>query len=338
MLWNFTMNKKESKDEQIIDIKDIQYLSKTKYQNYLHLTERTIFCEHDNFICTYITKNNTLLNLYLALKNNSTGEGYIYDNNNKYYIKAHSQFISKLLFDYNHNYLISCSYDKYIKIWDLLKKDVNKKCINQLKGHKGRIYDMDLINDKNKLLSCGMDKNIIIWDLNTFSLYKKILINSCFHNIIIKYISTFENTIDNISKEFFLLYSKNGIINIIDINNSKIIETINIFINDGTVLFINNQECLFQNNKTFNLVVYDFKNKKKTGELIGCNYNVLLMYKIDKINKIISFDKGNNIKIWNYIKKICELNIKIEFIMHCLYVDNEGNLFCGSLNKTFKYN
>lgn len=337
MLWNFTMFKKSSKEENITkDINNIltnKYPLKTKYNNVFHLTERKTYSEHSNFICTNILQNDKSLNIYMSLKNNSTGEGYIFDKVNNLYIKAHSQIISKLLINYSLNHLISCSYDKYIKIWDISNENSKMVCISQLKGHKGRIYDMDILKAKNKLLSCGMDKNILIWDIEQFVLINSISIMNSFHNLIIKYLSY-----ENDSEDQILVYSKNSIINIINMNDNKIIDTISIGLKEGPIIFINNKECIYQNYKKLNLVIYNFLNKTIVGELKGCINKVLALYKIDIINKIISFDKGNDIRIWNYTKKFCELCIKVDFLLHCLYANKKGELLCGSLNKTLIYN
>ena len=334
------MNRKEKEDnylnEEIKNIIKDKNILNIKYSNYFHLTEKSTFSEHKNFICSYIIQNNLTYNLYLSLKNNSSGEGYIFDKTNNIFIKAHSQMISKLLIDYNHNNLISCSYDKYIKIWDIQK--MQKDCISQLKGHKGRIYDMDLIIDKNKLISCGMDKNIFIWDLNKFILIKNITFASCFHNLIIKYLPYINNKYNDNLNEIILLYSKNGNINIIDMNKGIILDSINIYIKEGPLLFINNQELLYQNKKDMRIIVYDFINKKEVGNSCICNNVILLWHKSNKVNKIISYDNGNNIRIWNISKHFCELCIKIDYFLYCLYVDNEGKLYCGSLNKTLIYN
>ena len=321
-------------DQLMKDLKN-RNLPTTKYNNYFHLTDKSMFSEHNNFICTNIIQNRFTNNLYLSLKQNSTGEGYIFDKNNNIYIKAHSQLISKLLINNNYNYLISSSYDKYIKIWDISKLKMEN--IFELKGHKGRIYDMDLIKDKNKILSCGMEKYIYIWDIEKFILTKKIEVLSTFQNILIKYFISNINLYKNNLNEIICIYSKKGVVNIIDINIDKNIETINIYSNGGPILFINNEEIIYQNAKKNNLIIYNFISKKINGELNECNI-ILIFYKIDKLNKIISFDKGNNIKIWNYIKKYCELCIKIDFVLNCLYVDSEGILYCGSFNKTLIYN
>ena len=330
------MTKKEQNEEfqnqETINILNNNNGLKCKYKNYFHLTKKSIFSEHNNYICTNIIQNILSHNLYFSLKNNITGEGYIFEKENNIYLKAHSQTISKLLIDYNKNFLISCSYDKYIKIWDISKINTKNTCISLLKGHKGRIYDMDLVKDKNKLLSCGMDKNILIWDMENFVLFKNIMLSSSFHNLVIKYLLPIENK--NNLNELILIYSKNGIINFINLNEEKIIDKINIGIKEGPILFVNNKECLYQNNKKLCIIIYNFVNKSIVGELNGCNKNIILLYKFERLNKVISFDNGNNIKIWNYTKQFCELCINIDFVLNCIYVNNNGELFCGSSNKT----
>jgi hypothetical protein len=62
------------------------------------------------------------------------------------------------------------------------------------------------------------------------------------------------------------------------------------------------------------------------------------MQKSIKDDKIISYDNGNNLKIWNYMKYFCELTIKIDFVLYCIFPDENGELLCGSINKTYIYN
>ena len=77
--------------------------------------------------------------------------------------------------------------------------------------------------------------------------------------------------------------------------------------------------------------------KRLSGILKGCKNEIHIILKFSKANKLISYDKGNNIKIWNYIKKVCELTIKIDFVLYCLYIDSKGNLYCGSNKNIYIY-
>ena len=336
MLWNLTMEKSEpnEKGNDLSKIIEEKYKNSkiVKYNNYFHLIKKDIFFCHNQYICTYVLQNNITSNIYLALKHNSSGEGYIFNKENNLYIKSHSQLISKLIIDYKNNYIISCSYDKIINIYDLSKFNNNSKILAALKGHKGRIYDMDLVLNKDELLSCGMDKNILLWDIKHFSLIKNIYLMSNVHNLVVKYLF-----IDD-SKEIIFVYSKNQMINFVDINNGEIIDKNNICNNIGPVLILNNNEYIYQNKKSHDIIIYDFIIKKEKGNLKGCKNNIQIMQKSKKNDKIISYDSGNNIKILNYIKQFCELTIKIDFVLYCFFSDIQGNLICGSINKTYIYN
>ena len=341
MLWNLKMEKSEiiDKNNEIINKLKEKFNPQdiVKFNLFFHLNEKEIYCYHNEYICTFIIQNTFSSNLYFALKHTSSGEGYIYDKENNIYMKSHSQMIPKLIIDYKNNYLISCSYDKTINIWDLSKIDNKSKNLAKLEGHKGRIYDMDLIINKDELLSCGMDKNILLWDIKNFKLIKKINLNSSIHNLMVKYLYINDNFKDIKSNELILVYSKNKCLNFIDKNNDNIIEKINICCSDGSILIINNEEYIYQNKKTYNIIIFNFIFNKSTGVLIGCKNDIQIIQQFSKANKIISFDKGNNIKIWNYINKYCELTIKIDFVLYCLYIDNNGNLLCGSTNKIYIY-
>ena len=174
MLWNMTMEKTEiiQKDEEIANILKEKYPHQDNihFKNFFHLNQKEIYSNHNEYICSYIIQNYMTSNIYLALKKISSGEGFIFDKENNLYLKAHSQMISKLLIDYTNNYIISCSYDKNINIWDLCKLNNNSEKLSSLKEHKGRIYDMDLIINKDELISVGMDKNILLWDIKNFTL------------------------------------------------------------------------------------------------------------------------------------------------------------------------
>ena len=336
MLWNLTMEKSELNEEENEFSKILEEKYKdsgiVKFNNYFHLNKKDIFFCHNQYICTYILQNDTNSNVYLALKLNSSGEGYIFNKENNLYIKSHSQLISKLIIDYKNNYIISCSYDKIINIYDLSKFDNNSKILAGLKGHKGRIYDMDLVPNKDQLLSCGMDKNILLWDIKNFSLIKNIYLISSVHNLVVRYLITEE------FKELIFIYSKNQMINFIDLNNFEIIEKDNMSNNVSSVFILNNREYIYQNKKSHNIIIYDFIMKKEKGILKGCKNNIQIIHTFKKNDKIISYDDGNNINIWNYIKQFCELTIKIDFVLYCFFIDIEGNLICGSINKTYIYN
>ena len=229
--------------------------------------------------------------------------------------------ISKLIINQKNNYIISCSYDKTIIIWDFIKLNNKSSKLAVLQGHKGRIYDI----------------NILLWDIKNFNLIKKIYLNSCIHNLMVRYLLLEKNFNNVESKELIFVYTQNKGINFINFNKDEILETINIYCNDGSILILNNEEYIYQNKKTFNIIIFNFMLKKLSGILKGCKNEIVIILKFSKANKLISYDKGNNIKIWNCIKKVCELAIKIDFVLYCLYIDSRGNLYCGSNKNIYIY-
>ena len=65
-----------------------------------------------------------------------------------------------LEFDQRNNSLISCSYDKTIKCWDL----DSLNCLKTLKGHSKSVNAVKLV-ENDLLVSCSDDFTLKLWDL-----------------------------------------------------------------------------------------------------------------------------------------------------------------------------
>ena len=72
--------------------------------------------------------------------------------------------ISKIIYCLNGN-IISCSYDKTIKIWEEIIN--NKYQSITILNHLESISSIMLLEDKNYLISSGQDGNYL-WNLNNF--------------------------------------------------------------------------------------------------------------------------------------------------------------------------
>ena len=94
---------------------------------------------------------------------------------NKRINNAHNDYINKVIY-YLNDYLISCSCDNSIKIWE--EKEMNYQLIISLK-HSHIVYSILVINNKNLLISVGYD-NIKLWNLNNFELIKHFEETECF--------------------------------------------------------------------------------------------------------------------------------------------------------------
>ncbi len=65
--------------------------------------------------------------------------------------------------------LISCSFDKTIKLWDLS----NGKVLKTFTGHKAAVFCLHINND-GKILSGSYDNTLKIWDLSSGECVKTI--------------------------------------------------------------------------------------------------------------------------------------------------------------------
>lgn len=71
----------------------------------------------------------------------------------------------------NKEYVISCSRDKMIKIWDVYANS----CVFTLLGHDNWVRCLQISPNGKYLLSCSDDKSIRVWDLRTGRCLKKML-------------------------------------------------------------------------------------------------------------------------------------------------------------------
>lgn len=79
-------------------------------------------------------------------------------------IPAHNYLIYDILIFEKHNTLITASFDKSIKLWQLPDLDFIQKIDSNLKGHQSSVNRLCKI-DKNHFISVGDDRKILVWNL-----------------------------------------------------------------------------------------------------------------------------------------------------------------------------
>jgi len=79
--------------------------------------------------------------------------------------KGHTKLVESIRFTPDSKFIISCSHDTSLKIWDV----ENKKEFHTLLGHEKWVTDCEIsfTPGGNKILSCAWDSNLIIWDFDT---------------------------------------------------------------------------------------------------------------------------------------------------------------------------
>ena len=144
-------------------------------------------------------------------------KGYVYNSYSftlyQHIKDAHKDRITKVIYCLNGN-IISCSWDKTIKIWEE-NKDNNYNCIQILK-HSKWISSILLLEDKNILISSGKD-GTKFWNLTNYKCIKHIQETYCENNNSLKRLDNDRIIIGGDDKK---------IINIISINERKIIKNI----------------------------------------------------------------------------------------------------------------
>ena len=209
-------------------------------------------------------------------------------------IDAHSKGITKIINfitkDLN-TYLISCSYDKKIKIWKkIINENDNKQnyiTIKILTGHKESIRSILQLNQD--ILVSGGDDGIKTWEIKNFQIILSISKCDCYsRNGLVKY-----------SNKIVIVGSANEKLSIVDVYLGIIINTIKSFSNIWSILVLENGLIItgsedkdlriFEINKNEISFLSDFKSVHN--DTICC---------VTQIKNAIALGSGDgSISIWN---------------------------------------
>jgi WD40 repeat protein len=90
---------------------------------------------------------------------------------NKFYSKiftGHTDKVYSAKFSSDGKYILSCSDDNTIKLWDVSTNiDVYGKCIKTFIGHTNLVFSAEFSPDGRSILSCSDDNTIKLWDVST---------------------------------------------------------------------------------------------------------------------------------------------------------------------------
>ena len=207
------------------------------------------------------------------------------ENENKFSLKniiknAHKIMISKIIYCSNGN-IISCSYDKTIKIWEEILNNEYQSIT--ILTHLNAVCSIMLLEDKNYLISSGEDGNYL-WNLNNFE--KKYQFFGTF--------GQYSNQLQRFDKNRFITGGINDIFIIVNINYTVYFENIYYF----TSCIVIEDEGIFLISSYNMIKVYNI-NDYKCIQNIKCAHN-------GKINGFVQLRKGiiasygedNIINIW----------------------------------------
>ncbi len=78
--------------------------------------------------------------------------------------KAHNDLIQSVVFSPNGNQLVTCSYDRSVKIWSAS----DAKLLQELKDHSDAVYSVAFNKDGTMLASTGADRAVKIWNTSSW--------------------------------------------------------------------------------------------------------------------------------------------------------------------------
>ena len=75
-------------------------------------------------------------------------------------LKGHSSLVRNVAISSDNNFIVSCSGDQTLRIWDR----VSGKCLKVLYGHSSLVRNVAISSDDNFIVSCSYDNTLRIWD------------------------------------------------------------------------------------------------------------------------------------------------------------------------------
>ena len=198
---------------------------------------------------------------------------------------AHDNIITKAI--YYQNKIISCSWDKIIKIWEI--KNKNYQNIKNLINSEW-VSTILLLEDKKILVSAGFD-GTKFWDLNNYTLL----------NYFSKTYCGWFNELCRIDEDKIIVKGKNTLVlKVISIKEKTIIKEINLEFECYGINTIKNNGIFLIGGKSKDIKVYRIDNYECIQIIKGAHYNDINGFTELTDRKILSYGDNNEINIWQF--------------------------------------
>ena len=204
--------------------------------------------------------------------------------------EGHSDAIFHIII-YSDDKIISASADKSIKIWNQ-----QGECLNTLKGHTDEVAGLIELKDK-RLVSCSCDNQVLFWNMNTY----QIETNHTINNVECRY---YGKAVLYLKEDDKLLVAGIGEINVIDLNEYRVIKTIKDNLNGNKIpciLYLYDRTLiagLFADNNQ--LVCYDENLEFKSIIPYPYSSRISSSVKIDNENMFVTAGYGGYLILWEY--------------------------------------
>ena len=203
---------------------------------------------------------------------------------NKIIYNAHNNWINSVL--YYSNNIISCSLDGTVKIWG--ENKYNYELITILK-HNNWIYSLLLIDNQNLLISSGLD-GTKLWNINNYELIKYFEDVKCER----------WNALCKIN-ENMIIVGYNNLLNVISLNERKIIHQIPLSIDCFAVKSIIKNGIFFLGGLSNDIMIYRCDNFKCIQIIKNANDDFSINGFVELKNGcIVTFVRDKTIKILSF--------------------------------------
>lgn len=75
-------------------------------------------------------------------------------------LTGHNHFVTDLTISNDNTFVISSSFDKTMRLWDLR----SGKCVREFKGHNKEVWTVSFSSDNRQIFSGGADKTMYLWN------------------------------------------------------------------------------------------------------------------------------------------------------------------------------
>lgn len=199
--------------------------------------------------------------------------------------KSHESWIYGLLYCPNY-YIISCSHDGTIKIWD---ENTNYQCITAIM-HEFSVDSLLFLEESNILISLG-DEGIKSWNMTNLT-----LIN---HNEN-AYCIGWSHLIKMGKDRIIIIGDLDSRINIIEIKSLKQIKQIDFGVKCYGICVFENKNIFLVSGKCNNLHIYDSISFKCLKIIEKIHNDDLSLCKLNSNNLFLSYSKDGLIKVWAF--------------------------------------